>query len=94
MSQENVEAFRRAVAANNRGDYDAVLEEVDPGIEWRAVFQVKFGGQATTCRGVKPSVRTSKTWMRVSPSGAWRSRRFTTSASGSWRPATFEAAEG
>ncbi|MGA9373096.1 MAG: nuclear transport factor 2 family protein [Solirubrobacterales bacterium] len=51
MSQENVEAFRRAVEANNRGDYDAVLEEVDSGIEWRAVFQVKFGGQATTCRG-------------------------------------------
>ena len=51
MSQENVEAFLRAVEANNRGDYDAVLEEVDPGIEWRAVFQVKFGGQAITCRG-------------------------------------------
>ncbi|MGA9372723.1 MAG: nuclear transport factor 2 family protein [Solirubrobacterales bacterium] len=46
-----MEAFRRAVEANNRGDYDALLEEVDPGIEWRAVFQVKFGGQAITCRG-------------------------------------------
>ena len=51
MSQENIETFRRAVEPNNRGDYDALLEEVDPDIEWHAVFQVKFGGKATVCRG-------------------------------------------
>src|SRR5438034_11323623 len=51
MSQENIEAFKRAVEANNRGDYEALLAEIDPDVEWHAVFQVMFGGQATVCRG-------------------------------------------
>jgi ketosteroid isomerase-like protein len=51
MSRENVEAFERAVEANNRGDYEALLAEIDPDVEWHAVFQVMFGGQATVCRG-------------------------------------------
>ena len=51
MSQENVEAFKRAVEANNRGDYEALLAEIDPDVEWHAVFQVMFGGEATVCRG-------------------------------------------
>ena len=51
MSQENVDAFKRAVEANNRGDYDALLAEIDSDVEWHAVFQVMFGGQATVCRG-------------------------------------------
>ena len=37
--------------ANNRGDYEALLAEIDPDVEWHAVFQVMFGGQATVCRG-------------------------------------------
>ena len=94
MSQQNVDAFRRAVEANNRGDYDALLEEIDPDIEWRAVFQVKFGGQATTCRGHEGVREYLQPWTRVSPSGAWRFRRFATSASESSQPATFEAVEG
>jgi ketosteroid isomerase-like protein len=51
MSQENVESFKRATEAVNRRDVEAVLEEVDPDIEWHALFQVMFGGRATVCRG-------------------------------------------
>jgi ketosteroid isomerase-like protein len=36
MSEENVEAYRRAVAAFNRGDVDAMLEELGPEIEWHS----------------------------------------------------------
>jgi ketosteroid isomerase-like protein len=37
MSQENVEIFRSAVAAFNRGDIDAFLEHWTPDIDYRAV---------------------------------------------------------
>jgi len=30
MSQENVEAFKRAIEAYSRRDIDALLEEIDP----------------------------------------------------------------
>ena len=30
MSEENVEAFKRAVDAGNRWDYEALLEGLDP----------------------------------------------------------------
>jgi ketosteroid isomerase-like protein len=51
MSQENVEAFKRAVEANNRNDYDALLAELDPDVEWHGVMGVMFGGEATVFRG-------------------------------------------
>ena len=51
MSQENVEAFKRAVEANNRGDDDALLQELDPDVEWHGVMGVMFGGEATVFRG-------------------------------------------
>jgi uncharacterized protein len=51
MSQENVEAFKRAVEANNRGDYDAFLEEFDPNVEWHSIFGVMFGGETSVIRG-------------------------------------------
>jgi len=51
MSQENVEALRRAVEANNRRDYEAFLDEFDPDIEWHGIFGVMFGGEATVVRG-------------------------------------------
>ena len=51
MSRENVEAFKRAVEANNRNDYDALLEEIDPDVEWYGVMAVMFGGEATVFRG-------------------------------------------
>jgi ketosteroid isomerase-like protein len=51
MSEENVELIRRASDAYNRGDIDAMLEELDPEIEWRPSFQVLLGGEATVYRG-------------------------------------------
>jgi ketosteroid isomerase-like protein len=51
MSQENVEAFKRAITANNSNDYDALLEEIDPAVEWRGVMGVMFGGEATVFKG-------------------------------------------
>ena len=35
MREEDVEAVRRGYEAWNRGDFDAVLELVDPDIEWQ-----------------------------------------------------------
>jgi ketosteroid isomerase-like protein len=51
MSQENVEAFKRALEANNRSDYDALLQEFDPDVEWHGVMGVMFGGEAAVFRG-------------------------------------------
>ena len=51
MSQENVEAFERAVEASNGSDYDALLAEFDPEVEWRGVMGVMFGGEAAVFRG-------------------------------------------
>ena len=51
MSEENVVAFERAVDAFNRRDIEAVLEELDPEVEWHPAFQVLLGGEATVYRG-------------------------------------------
>jgi hypothetical protein len=37
MSRENVEAFKRAVEATNRGEVKAVLRDLDPAVEFHAV---------------------------------------------------------
>jgi uncharacterized protein with GYD domain len=34
MSQENLETFKRGLDAYNRRDIDALLEELDPEVEW------------------------------------------------------------
>jgi len=51
MSQENVEVFKRAVAAYNRRDIDAFLEMFDPEAEWHSLTQVMFGGEESVYRG-------------------------------------------
>ena len=51
MSQENVEAFKRAVDAYNRRDIDVFLEEFDPEAEWHSLTQVMFGGEQAVFRG-------------------------------------------
>ena len=51
MSQENVEAFTRAVEAYNRRDVDAFIAVFDPAVEWRPLTQVVFGEQSTVYRG-------------------------------------------
>jgi ketosteroid isomerase-like protein len=52
MSEENVEAFKRAIEAANRQDIEAVLEEIDPAAEWpHPAFLIALGGEATVYRG-------------------------------------------
>jgi hypothetical protein len=51
MSQENVEAFTRAIEAYNRGDFEAVVEEHDPPVEWHPVLLQLLGGDATVYWG-------------------------------------------
>ena len=51
MSEENVEAFKRGVAAWNRGDIDAALEMLDPEVEVHAVAPATLGGESTIYRG-------------------------------------------
>jgi ketosteroid isomerase-like protein len=51
MSQENVEAFKRANDATNRGDVEALLEYVDPDVELVAFMEVLLGGEARVYTG-------------------------------------------
>lgn len=51
MSQRNIEAFNRGVAAINRRDVEALIEVLSPQIEWREVFHEMLGGQAEVYRG-------------------------------------------
>jgi ketosteroid isomerase-like protein len=51
MSQENVEAFKRFMDGFNRRDVEAMLEEVDAGVEWRPAAPVALGGEATVYQG-------------------------------------------
>jgi len=45
MSQENVEAFKRAFEAGNHQDVEALLAELHPDVEWHAAFPM-LGGDA------------------------------------------------
>jgi ketosteroid isomerase-like protein len=51
MSEENFEAFKRGFEAANRRDFDAMLEELDPAVEWHPAVAAGLGGQATVFRG-------------------------------------------
>jgi ketosteroid isomerase-like protein len=51
MSQENVEAFNRAVDAFDRQDFEAMLEELDDAVEWYDAVPMMLGGKATVYRG-------------------------------------------
>ena len=51
MSQENVDAFKRGLAAYNRRDLDALFEELDPEVEWHPALAVLLGGKQTVFRG-------------------------------------------
>ena len=51
MSEENVESFKRGTEAYNRQDVDALLEELDPEVEWHSALLIPFGGEATVSRG-------------------------------------------
>jgi ketosteroid isomerase-like protein len=47
----NIEALERVAEANNRRDYEALLEECDADIEFHGIFGVMFSGEATVLRG-------------------------------------------
>jgi ketosteroid isomerase-like protein len=51
MSQENVEAFKRAVDAFARRDMDAVVAEYDPEIEWYPGMAGLLAGETMVYRG-------------------------------------------
>jgi ketosteroid isomerase-like protein len=51
MSEENVEAFKRGTDAYNHRDVDALLEELDPEVEWHSALLIPFGGEGTVGRG-------------------------------------------
>jgi ketosteroid isomerase-like protein len=50
MSEENVEAYKRAVEAFNRRDLEALLEELDPEVEW---YPAVVGLGSEVYRGVE-----------------------------------------
>jgi len=51
MSQENVENFKRGLDAYNRRDLDALMETLDPDVEWHPALAVLLGGEQTVFRG-------------------------------------------
>ena len=51
MSQENVEAVKRAVEAGNRRDVEAFLEELDPQVEWHPALLASLAGRAAVYQG-------------------------------------------
>ena len=51
MSEENVEAYKRAVEAINRRDVEALLPELDPEVEWHSAILIGMGGKETVYRG-------------------------------------------
>src|SRR3954447_7062612 len=46
MSQENVEVVRRAFEAFARGDFDYVLDRLDPDVDWHPVIGPLLGVEA------------------------------------------------
>jgi ketosteroid isomerase-like protein len=55
MSQENVEAFKRAFDAINRQDAGALVSELDPEVEWHGAILMAMGGNQTVSGDTRPS---------------------------------------
>jgi ketosteroid isomerase-like protein len=51
MSEEDLEALKRGTEAINRRDVEAMLEVLDPGVEYRAALPVLLGGAAAVYHG-------------------------------------------
>jgi ketosteroid isomerase-like protein len=51
MSQENVDAVKRFIDAYNRRNVEAMLEELDPGVEWHPAILGPLEGEPTVYRG-------------------------------------------
>ena len=46
-----MEAVKRAAEAGNRRDVEAILQELDPEVEWHPGMPAVLGGEATVYRG-------------------------------------------
>ena len=51
MSEEDVEQFKRGAEASNRRDIEALVETLDPEVEWSPAFPVLLGEEAKVYRG-------------------------------------------
>jgi ketosteroid isomerase-like protein len=51
MSQENMETFKAGIEAINRRDWDALLEGLDPDVEWHPASSTPWAGGAAVYRG-------------------------------------------
>jgi ketosteroid isomerase-like protein len=51
MSEQNVDQAKRMAEASNRRDIVALLETLDPEVEWSPAFPVSLGGAAPVYRG-------------------------------------------
>jgi ketosteroid isomerase-like protein len=51
MSEENIEAFKRAIDVGTRRDYEAPLNELDPDVEWHPGLLASLEGKPTVYRG-------------------------------------------
>jgi ketosteroid isomerase-like protein len=51
MSQQDVDQVKRGAEAVNRRDIEALLEGLDPEVEWSPAFPVLLGGEARTYCG-------------------------------------------
>jgi ketosteroid isomerase-like protein len=51
MSQENVDSHRRFIHAYNRRDLEAMLQELDPEVEWHPAILAPVEREATVYRG-------------------------------------------
>jgi ketosteroid isomerase-like protein len=51
MSEENVEATRRFIDAYNRRDFEAMMADLDPEVEWRSGILIGMAGEAAVFHG-------------------------------------------
>lgn len=51
MSQQKVDSFKRFLDAYNRRDIEAMLEELDPEVEWHPAILTPLEGEPTVDRG-------------------------------------------
>jgi ketosteroid isomerase-like protein len=71
MSQENVEAVRRAYKAWNTDDFDGFMADIDPEVEVHPAIEPALEGRETTYRGID---RLRKAWDDYH-GGAWERPR-------------------
>ena len=51
MSQENVDAFKRAIEHLERRDVESILKDLDPAVEWHPAFTALLGGETSVYHG-------------------------------------------